>query len=100
MRKTEHEKEIIEDISNKSASPVKNTNILGAAFMVFILPIISVFIGVLIGGFVGQSIGASVKIFQVIGGLSAFVLAVVLIKLYDKSAKLDENAEKITWEDM
>lgn len=44
MRKAEHEKEIIEDISNKSASPVKNTNMLGAAFMVFILPIISVFI--------------------------------------------------------
>lgn len=47
--------------------------------MVFILPIISVFIGVFIGGFIGQSIGVSIKIFQVIGGLSAFALAIVLI---------------------
>lgn len=96
----EHEKEVIEDNSNKSAYPVKNTNMLGAAFMIFILPIISVFIGVFIGGFIGKSIGVSVKIFQVIGGFSAFALAVVVIKFFDKSAKADENAEKITWEDM
>lgn len=86
--------------NDKPNSEKKNTNMLLAAFMLFIFPIISVFLGVFIGGYIGKSIGASIKISQTIGGILAFALTVLLIKLFDKSAKVDENAEKIYWEDL
>jgi len=93
---TNHEKEI----NNKSVSEPENTNMLLAAFMLFIFPIISAFLGVYLGRYIGKSIGVSSKISQAIGGMLAFALAVLVIKLFDKSAKVDETAEKIYWEDL
>ena len=98
--KTEHEKEIIEKNNNRSASETKNTNMLMAAFMIFIFPIISVFLGAFVGGYVGQVIGFSIIISQIIGGIMAFVLAMVIIKLFDKSIKADNNSKKVYWDDL
>jgi len=98
--KMDYEKEVIEENNNRSVSETKNTNMLTAAFMIFIFPIISIFLGTFIGGYIGKYIGASIKISQIIGGIVAFALAVVIIKLFDKSAKADENAEKIYWGDL
>lgn len=78
----------------------KNTNMLLAAFMLFIFPIISVLLGVFLGGYIGSSIGIANKISQVIGGILAFIIAVLVIKIFDKHAKVDENAEKIHWDDL
>ena len=92
--KTQHEKEIIND-NNRSVSEKKNTNMLVAAFMIFIFPIISIFLGVLIGGYIRKFLGISIEISQIIGGIMAFVLAMVIIKLFDKFIKVDDNAKKI-----
>ena len=97
--KTQYEKEIINKINNESHSE-KDTNMLMAAFMFFIFPIIATFIGVLAGGYIGGFIGVSIEISQIIGGIVAFVLSVVIIKLFDKFIKVDENAKKIEWDDM
>ena len=97
--KTEYEKEIIKD-NNRSVSETKNPNMLSAAFMIFIFPIISIFLGVFIGGYIGTSIGASIIISQIIGGVVTFALALVIIKLFDKSLKSHKNAEKIYWDDL
>ena len=85
---------------DEQTSKKKNTNMLLAAFMLFILPIISVILGVLIGTYIGKNIGASIKVSQAIGGIVGFVIAIIIIKLFDKSAKVDEKAEKIYWEDL
>jgi len=98
--KIEHEKEIIEKNNNRLVSKTKNPNMLSAAFMIFIFPIISIFSGVFIGGYIGKSIGASIKFSELIGGLVTFALAVVIIKLFDKSLKSNENTEKIYWDDL
>jgi positive regulator of sigma E activity len=97
--KTQYEKEMINKINNGSNSE-KNTNMLMAAFMFFIFPIIATFIGVLAGGYIGGFMGVSIEIAQIIGGIVAFVLSVVIIKLFDKFIKVDENAKKIEWDDM
>lgn len=86
--------------NNKLQGEKKNTNMLVAAFMMFILPIISVFLGAFIGGYIGKYIGFNIKIFQVVGGIVGFVVSAILIKLFDKSSKADENAEKIHWDDL
>lgn len=78
----------------------KSTNMLIAAFMLFIFPIILVFLGVFLGGYLGKLMGGSVKIYEVIGGIVAFILAIVFIKLFDKVTVVDKEQEKIYWEDM
>ncbi|WP_446898647.1 SoxR reducing system RseC family protein [Clostridium sp. LBM24168] len=79
----------------------KTTNMITAAFMLFIFPIVTVFIGAFLGGYIGKSAGFNnIKTAQIIGGIVAFILVVILIKLFDKSAVVDENQEKIHWDDM
>ena len=97
--KTQYEKEIINESNNGSHSE-KNTNMLVAAFMFFIFPIIAIFLGVLVGGYIGKLNEVSIEISQIIGGIVAFVLSVVIIKLFDKFIKVDENSKKIEWDDM
>lgn len=98
--KAEHKKESADENNNKSVSRGKNTNMLAAAFIIFIFPIISIFLGAFIGGYIGKVIEASIKISQIIGGIVGFALSTVIIKLFDKSSKADENAERIHWDDL
>ena len=97
--KTQYVKEIINE-SNKGSHSGKNNNMLVAAFMFFMFPIIVTFLGVFVGGYIGEFMGGSIEISQIIGGIVAFVLSVVIIKLFDKFIKVDENAKKIEWDDM
>ncbi|BCZ45977.1 hypothetical protein psyc5s11_20440 [Clostridium gelidum] len=85
---------------NKSGSKRESTNMLMAAFMIFIFPIICIFLGVFIGGYIGKSIEASIEISQILGGVVAFALSMIIIKLFDKYSKIDENTVKIYWDDL
>lgn len=85
---------------NEHNKNVKTTNMVTAAFMLFIFPIVTVFIGVFLGAYIGRSAGFNIKTAEIIGGIIAFVLAVIFIKIFDKSAIVDENQEKIHWDDM
>ena len=97
--KTQYEKELVNKINNGSDSG-KDTNMLMAAFMFFIFPIIGTFLGVLAGGYIGEFMGVNIKTSQIIGGILAFIVSVAIIKLFDKSIKVDKNAKKIEWDDM
>ncbi|MDR3597335.1 SoxR reducing system RseC family protein [Clostridium sp.] len=98
--KIEPQKENINENNNKSMAGKKNTNMLLAAFMIFIFPITSIFLGVFVGGYIGTYIEVSIIISRIIGGIVGFAVSAVIIKLFDKSAKKDENAEKIHWDDL
>ena len=78
----------------------KKTNMLLASFMLFVFPIMVVVIGVVLGQYVGKFIGAPIQISRVFGGIIGFILAIVLIKLFDKSAVIDSKEEKLHWEDL
>jgi len=78
----------------------KKTNMLLASFMLFIFPIILVVIGVILGQYIGKSIGAPIQISRIFGGIIAFGFAIVLIKVFDKSAVVDTKEEKIYWDDL
>ncbi|AKN30751.1 positive regulator of sigma E activity [Clostridium carboxidivorans P7] len=103
--KTEQEKMFENAINKKTEkSPekteTKKTNMLLAAFMMFMLPIMLVFLGVFLGGYIGKSMETSIRTFQIGGGVVGFILAVIIIKLFDKSAVIDKDAEVIHWDDM
>lgn len=70
---------------------VKEANFLGATFIVFILPLISLFIGVMLGKFIGENLGLSIPMFQVIGGIIALALAIIIIRKADKNARLNKK---------
>jgi putative Mn2+ efflux pump MntP len=78
----------------------KKTNMLLASFILFVFPIISVFIGVFLGQYIGKLLGAHILISRSIGGVIAFVLTLVLIKYFDKSIVEDPEEEKIEWDDL
>jgi positive regulator of sigma E activity len=81
-------------------TPTKTTNMLLAAFMLFILPIILIFTGVFLGAYAGKHIGMSVQTSQIIGGIIGFILSIIIIKLFDRSSVVNDEQEKIYWDDL
>ncbi|NMM61342.1 SoxR reducing system RseC family protein [Clostridium sp. P21] len=74
---------------------IKEVNMLKAAFVVYILPLVSVFIGAVIGGFIAEKSGHGSVPFQVVGGILAFIVSIIYIKFFDKAANKDENMKPI-----
>jgi sigma-E factor negative regulatory protein RseC len=70
----------------KVAFEMKETNMLMAAFVVYILPLIAIFVGVIVGQGVAVKFGYFVQGFQIAGGILAFILSIVNIKFFDKFA--------------
>ncbi|MBU3113525.1 SoxR reducing system RseC family protein [Clostridium lacusfryxellense] len=86
--------------NSEEKTPQKKTNMLVASFVLFVFPIAAVFIGVFLGQYSGKLIGAPIQISRIIGGIIAFGLAIVLIKLFDKHAVIDVKEERLHWEDL
>ena len=74
---------------------IKETNVLRAAFIVFILPLIALFIGVMLGGIIGQYIGVNKFMFQVICGVVIFALSIVVVKYFDKASAANEKSKPV-----
>lgn len=98
--KAVQQKEINSKNNEKIVQSKKGTNMILAAFMIFILPIIIIFFGVFIGGSIGEAVNGAVIIFQIIGGVIGIVIAGIIVKIFDKFSKIDKNAEKIHWDDL
>ncbi|EKQ57164.1 MULTISPECIES: SoxR reducing system RseC family protein [unclassified Clostridium] len=63
---------------------VKETNFLWAAFIVFILPLIIIFVGAMLGGFLGEYAGQSITWSRIIGGIAAAIISFILVKKFDR----------------
>jgi len=74
---------------------VQEINMLKAAFIVYILPLIAVGIGVLLGLRLAEHLGRDPLWFQVAGGALTFVLSVVYIKYFDSSARFDAKMQPV-----
>jgi sigma-E factor negative regulatory protein RseC len=71
------------------AIEIREINMLQAAFIVYILPLIVVCIGIIAGWNLAQRLGSEPLWFQVAGGVVAFIMSVVYIKYFDTSARTD-----------
>ncbi|GIM29691.1 hypothetical protein CPJCM30710_23570 [Clostridium polyendosporum] len=71
---------------------IKTTNVLKAAFVVYIIPLIAIFLGAICGGWLARKNIQLVQVLQIAGGIIAFVIAVLFIKFFDKSTN---NNKKI-----
>lgn len=62
---------------------LQESNTLKGAFMIFILPLIFVFIGAIAGKELGALLGVNELISECIGGAAFLIIVVFLIKLFD-----------------
>jgi positive regulator of sigma E activity len=86
--------------NNNGVEGKRRPNILLGAFMMFIFPLIAIFLGVFIGTFIGEAVDGSIFTFQIIGGIVGVILAGIGIKLFDRSSKMHGKTEKIYWDDL
>jgi len=62
---------------------LQESNALIGAFVIFVLPLVFVFIGVIAGKELGGFLGINELISECIGGVAFFVAAIVLVRLFD-----------------
>lgn len=74
---------------------VQEVNMLKAAFIVYMLPLIAIFIGAVIGNLLAEKMGYGLTLFQVAGGFIAFILSVLYIKLFDLNARNDVKMQPV-----
>jgi sigma-E factor negative regulatory protein RseC len=79
----------------KAAFEMKETNMLMAAFVVYIVPLVAILVGVVFGQAVAMRFGYSVQGFQIAGGILAFVLSIMNIKVFDKFAHNNKKMQPI-----
>ena len=80
-------------VGDKVTFEMREDNVLKGAFIVFVLPLIIAFIGVLLGGFIGKYMGFNINVSQVIGGIAAFLLSMIFVKLFDRAATISEKSK-------
>ena len=74
---------------------IQEANMLTAAFTVYLLPLLAVFLGVVAGGEIAGWLEKPETMLQVIGGVAAFISALVYIKYYNHSVRIDEKMKPV-----
>jgi len=71
---------------------VVDTYKVKSALIIFAAPLLIAFLGVLAGGVIAESAGWEILTGKIIGGIAAFVIAGILIKLFDRHVGKKANA--------
>jgi len=74
---------------------IKEENMLKAAFVVYILPIIAIFLGAICGTWLATKFGQSNKMFQIGGAIIAFILSVLYVKVFDRATGKNNKIKPI-----
>ncbi|MCB2310743.1 SoxR reducing system RseC family protein [Clostridium tagluense] len=77
------------------AFEIKETNMLMAAFVVYIVPLIAILLGVIAGQAIAMKFGYSVRGFQIVGGTLTFILSILNIKIFDKFAHNNKKMQPV-----
>jgi len=78
-------------VGQRVAFEMQEANMLWAAFVVYVLPLLALFAGGIGGGVIGQQLGLPALAFQIGGSSGLFVLAVVYLKRYDRAVKKNDQ---------
>lgn len=71
---------------------VKESNEIKGAFIIFVLPLLAASVGVILGNVFGRLASINTDAGMLIGGVAAFLSAVVFIKFFDKSVARKERS--------
>lgn len=68
---------------------IKEVNMLKAAFIVYMLPLIGIFVGAAAGSYLADYLLSPVLSFQIAGGVAGFALTVFYIWFFDRRSRQD-----------
>ncbi len=74
---------------------VQEVGMLKSAFIVYMLPLIAMFIGAVAGGYLADRLAQVAIWFQVGGAALAFGMALLYIKYFDRSAHADARMQPV-----
>lgn len=74
---------------------VKEVNMLKAAFIVYVAPLIAIFCGAALGDSVAVKTGYSAGWMQAGGGLLGFIISVFYIKFFDRKARSNDKMQPV-----
>ncbi|BBB89766.1 MAG TPA: SoxR reducing system RseC family protein [Methylomusa anaerophila] len=77
------------------AIEVQEANMLKAAFVVYVLPLILTVIGVVAGSYIGGQFHFDPLWFQIGGGAIAFIAALFYIKYFDRNARSNVKMQPV-----
>lgn len=77
------------------AFEIKETNMLKAAFIVYLLPIVAIFIGAAAGNWLAVKFQYSTQAFQITGGIIGFIISIIYIKLFEKSSNNNSRMQPV-----
>lgn len=78
------------------AFEIKEVNMLKAAFIVYILPLIAAVAGVFAGTYLAVAQQAADSLmYQIGGGVAAFGLSMLYIKYFDRNARTNDNMRPV-----
>ena len=78
-------------VGQRVAFEIQEANMLMAAFVVYILPLLALMVGAISGGILAKNLGQDVLAFQIGGGIMFFAVAVVYMKRYDRAVKKNDQ---------
>ena len=78
-------------VGQRVAFEIQEANMLMAAFVVYILPLLALMVGAISGGILGNNLGQDVLAGQIGGGILFFAIAVVYMKRYDRAVKKNDQ---------
>jgi sigma-E factor negative regulatory protein RseC len=74
---------------------IKQVNMLQAAFVVYMLPLIAIFGGVTVGSYLADYLAFAAMPFQFGGGLVGFLAAILYIRFFDRSASKNSTMQPV-----
>lgn len=72
---------------------MREENVLKATFVIFILPLISAFIGAGLGMLLGKYFESNINLFEISGAIIVFISSLIFVKLYDKSVNASKKSK-------
>ena len=78
------------DVGDKVVLEIKSERVIGAAFLVYIVPLLSLFLGYFLGDYAFKSEGKAVFL-----GVILMALSVISIRIFDKKSK-DKFMARVT----
>jgi len=77
-------------VGQRVAFEIQEANMLLAAFVVYILPLLALLAGAILGGILGNNLNQNILVYQIGGGILFFAVAVIYMKRYDRAVKKND----------
>lgn len=91
----EMKNEINAVVGDKVIYEAKEVGMLLVAFILFVVPLILVIFGIVAGYYMSGTLGINSNIAALVGGISLFIISMMIIKMYEKSVSENSSLKPI-----